>query len=80
MAKKGLDAYVLFDNDKEKIVINPKFKEVRYTEKKDVPDEKKKEAENLARFVVGGSTVDWMTKMMEQRANMVQATSFQPIF
>lgn len=73
------DGVVLFDNEKEKIVINPKFKEVHYTEKKDVPDEKKKEAENLARFVVGGSTVDWMTKMMEQRANMVQATSFQPI-
>lgn len=73
------DGVVLFDNDKERIVINPKFKEVHYTEKMDVPHEKKKEAENLVRLVVGGSTVDWMTKMMEQRANMVQATSFKPI-
>lgn len=73
------DGIVLFDNDKEKIVINPKFKEVHYTQKKDVSDEKKKEAENLARLVVGGSTVDWMTKMTEQRANMVQVTNFKPI-
>lgn len=73
------DGIVLFDNDKEKIVINPKFKEVHYTQKKDVSDEKKKEAENLARLVVGGSTADWMTKMMEQRDKMVKATSFKPI-
>ena len=73
------DAAVLFGDDREEIVVHPKFKEVHYTKMMDVPDEKKKEAENLARLVVGGSTVDWMTKMMEQRDKIVQVTSFKPI-
>lgn len=73
------DAIVLFDNDKDRIVIQPKFIEVYYSQIIEAPEDKEKEKEDLVRLAVAGTTVEWMTKMMEQKANMVQATDFKPI-
>ena len=73
------DAIVLFDNDKQSIVIQPKFKEVYYSKMVDVPDDKKNEKDELVRLAVAGNAMDFVTKMMEQRANMVQATDIKPI-
>lgn len=73
------DAIVLFDNDKDRVVIRPKFMEVYYSQIIEAPEDKEKEKEDLVRLAVAGTTVEWMTKMMEQKANMVQATDFKPI-
>ena len=43
------------------------------------PDDQKNERDELARLAVADTTVDWITKMMEQKANMVKATDIKPI-
>lgn len=73
------DAMVLFDNDKQSIVIQPKFKEVYFSKMDEGPEDKKTEKDELARLAVAGNAMDFVTKMMEQRANMVQATDIKPI-
>ena len=73
------DAIVLFDNDKQSIVIQPKFKEVYYSKMVDVPDNKKNEKADLARLSITGSSVDLITKMMAQRENVVRATDFKAV-
>ncbi len=73
------DAIVLFDNDKDRIVIQPKFKEVYYYKIIDVPEDNKNEKDDLARLAIAGTTVDWVTKMKEQRTNILKATDIKPI-
>ena len=73
------DALVLFDNDKDIIVIHPQFKEVNYSKIVEVPEDKKNEKDELVRLAVAGSGVDLITKMMAQRENVVQATDIKPI-
>ena len=73
------DAAVLFDNDKDRITIQPKFKEVYYAQLIEAPDDKKKETDDIARLAISGTAVDWASKIMEQRANMVQVTDFMAI-
>lgn len=73
-----VDVDVLFGDDTREMTIHPKFKEVNFTMKMHVPEVKKEEAEELARLAVAGTTVDWVTKMMEQRENLVKAT-FKPV-
>lgn len=73
------DAVMLFDNDKDRIAIHPKFKEVHYKKRIEVPEEKSKDDDDLARLAITGTCVDQMTKMMEQNANIVQATDIKPI-
>ncbi len=73
------DAIVLFDNDKQSIVIHPKFEEVYYSKMVEAHSDKKNEKDELARLAVAGNAMDFVTKMMEQRANMVQATDIKPI-
>lgn len=73
------DAVVLFDNDKDSIVIHPKFKEVHYSKIIEVSDDKEMGKDDLARLAIAGNTIDWIAKMMEQRANVVQATDIKPI-
>lgn len=73
-----VDVTVLFSNDKTQTTVHPKYKEVHYSKKIDTTEEKSKEVADLARLAVAGTAVDWMTKMMEQKENMVQAT-FVPV-
>ena len=73
------DATVLFDNDKESIVIFPKYREVNYSKAIEKQDKKKNQAQDLTRLAIAGTTVDWVAKMMEQKANIVQATDIKPI-
>lgn len=73
------DATVLFDNDKDRIVIRPKFMEVYYSQIIEAPEDKEKEKAELASLAVAGTTVDWMTKMMGQRENVVRATDFKAV-
>jgi len=73
------DVIVLFDNDKQSIVIQPKFKEVYYSKMVEDSDDKKNEKDELVRLAITGNAMDFVTKMMEQRANMVVATDIKPI-
>lgn len=73
------DTLVLFDNDKDSIVIHPKFKEVYYSKMVEMPGDKQNEKEELVLLTIAGNTMDFVTKMMEQRANMVQVTDIKPI-
>ena len=73
------DAIVLFDNDKDRVVIRPKFMEVYYSKIIEAPEDKEKEKADLARLAITGSGVDLITKMMEQRENVVRATDFKAV-
>lgn len=75
----SVDATILFDNDKDGIVIQPMYKEVYFSKMIAVPKDKKKRKEDLARFATTGSSFDLITKIMEQRENVVQATDVKPI-
>jgi hypothetical protein len=64
------DADVLFGIDKNELTAHPKFKEVHFSKRIHVPEEKNKEVDDLARLVVTGTAVDWITKMMEQKEKL----------
>ena len=74
-----VEVTVLFGNDETQITINPQYKEVHYSKKKEIPAVKKNEAEDIARLAVAGTTVDWIKKMTEQRTGMVQTAEIKPV-
>ena len=73
------DALVVFDNDKDSIVIHPRYMEVYYSQIVETPVDNRKEKEDLLRLAVTGSIVDLITKKMEQREKMVRATDIKAV-